>query len=233
MTAVCFVLRRCPKKARLALSDNNKEHHLLKLFFAPGSCSLASHIALEEVGAEYEAILVDFRTEEQTKPEYLAINPKGRVPALVTGDGIITENPAILTYIASAFPDGPFAQIDDPFAMAKVASLNAYISSTVHVAHAHRFRGYRWADDTDAIAEMSRKAPEVVAKSFEMIEKELFTGPWATGHSYTIADPYLYTVATWMEFDEVDLAKVPRLVEFRDRMSERLAVQRALDAQKG
>lgn len=201
---------------------------MLKLFFAPGSCSLASHIALEEVGADYEAIRVDFRSGEQTRPDYLAINPKGRVPALVTDEGIITENPAILAYVAAAFPDTAFAPIDDPFALAKVASLNAYISSTVHVAHAHRFRGNRWADDKDAIAEMSRKAPEVVANSFQMIEDELFTGPWATGDTYTVADPYLYTVATWMEFDSVDLAKVPRLVEFRERMNNRPAVQRAL-----
>lgn len=205
---------------------------MLQLFFAPGSCSLASHIALEEVGADYKATLVDFRSAEQTKPSYLAVNPKGRVPALVTDEGIITENPAILAYVAAAFPNTAFAPLDHPFAIAKVASLNAYISSTLHVAHAHRFRGYRWADDKDAIAEMSRKAPEVVAASFQMIEDDLFVGPWATGDTYTIADPYLYTVVTWMEFDEVDLSNVPRLIEFRDRMNERPAVQRTLAAQQ-
>lgn len=205
---------------------------MLKLFFAPGSCSLAPHIALEEVGADYEAVFVDFRSREHQKPEYLAINPKGRVPALVTDQGIVTEVPAILAYVGAAFPGLAFTPLDDPFALAKVSSLNAYISSTLHVAHAHRFRGHRWADDKDAIAEMSRKAPEVVASAFQMIEDELFTGPWATGGSYTIADPYLYTVATWMEFDSVDLAKVPKLVEFRERMNERPAVQRALVMQE-
>ena len=77
---------------------------MLKLFYSPGSCALASHIALEESGAAYETRRIDFGSAEQTTPEYLAINPKGRVPALVTERGILTESPAILLYIAQSFP---------------------------------------------------------------------------------------------------------------------------------
>ena len=72
---------------------------MLKLFYAPGSCALASHIAFEEAGANYEAVRVDLLAKDQRKPEYLAINPKGRVPALVTDKGVLTENPAILAFI--------------------------------------------------------------------------------------------------------------------------------------
>jgi glutathione S-transferase len=89
---------------------------MLKLFYAPRTCALASHIALEEVAAEYETVLIDFRTDRQRSPDYLAINPKGRVPSLVTTRGILTETPAILAYIAQTFPDVGLAPLDDPFA---------------------------------------------------------------------------------------------------------------------
>ena len=115
---------------------------MLKLFFAANTCALASHIALEEAGAPYEAVRVDFRTNEQRKPEYLAINPKGRVPALATERGILTETPAILAFIAQSFPGARLAPLDDPYAFARVQAFNSYLCSTVHVAHAHRMRGY-------------------------------------------------------------------------------------------
>lgn len=206
---------------------------MLKLFYAPGSCSLATHIALEEVGADYEAVRIDFRSAEQTKPEYLAINPNGRVPALATDEGILTENPAILLYIAASYPEANLAPFDDPFRLGKIQSLNAYLSCTLHVAHAHRFRGYRWADDEAAIKEMARKSLEVVENCFVHVEENMFEGPFAVGDTYTIADCYLFNFTTWMEGDEVDLAKVPKLLEYRERLKDRPAIQRALEAQKG
>ncbi len=205
---------------------------MLHLYYTPGTCSLATHIALEEAGAQYEATLVDFRSAEQTKPEYHAINPNGRVPALVTEEGILTESPAILLFIAAQFPDARLAPFDDPFLLGKVQEMNAYLSSTLHVAHAHRFRGYRWADDEAAIKEMSRKAFEVVETCFVHVEENLFAGPFAVGDSYTIADCYLFNFTTWMEADEVDLTRVPKLHEYRERLKERPAIQRALAAQK-
>src|SRR5947208_15380562 len=106
---------------------------MLKLYFAPGTCALASHIALAEAGADYTAERIDFKTNQQQSPEYLAINPKGRVPALVTDRGVLTENPAMLAYIAQTFPKAKLAPLDDPFAFAEVQSINSYLSSTVHV----------------------------------------------------------------------------------------------------
>lgn len=204
---------------------------MLKLFYAPNSCSLACHVALEEAGADYEDQRVDFRSAEQTKPDYLAINPNGRVPALATDEGTLTENPAILLYIAASFPEARLAPMDEPFRLARVLSMNAYLSSTLHVAHAHRYRGYRWADDEAAIREMARKSLEVVENCFVHIENTMFEGPFAVGDSFTIADCYLFTFATWMEGDEVDLAKVPKLFEYRERLKERPAVKRALARQ--
>ncbi len=203
---------------------------MLRLFYAAGTCALASHIALEEAGAKYTAARLDFHSNEQRKPEYLAINPKGRVPALVTDRGILTETPAILVFIAQTFPDAHLAPLGDPFALAQVQAFNSYLCSTVHVAHAHRVRGYRWvdADDAAAILAMQKKVPQSVAECFDLIERELFAGPWVTGNGYTVCDPYLFTLARWMEADGVDPARFPKLHDHRRRMAERPAVKRAL-----
>ena len=205
---------------------------MLKLFFASNTCALASHIALEEAAAPYEAVRVDFRTNGQRKPEYLAINPKGRVPALLTSRGILTETPAILAFIAQSFPAARLAPLDDPYEFARVQAFNSYLCSTVHVAHAHRMRGYRWADDPAAIAEMQRKVPTTVGDCFELIESTMLEGPWVMGDRYTVCDPYLFTLSQWLDGDGVDVKRFPKVVELQQRMNARPAVQRALAAQR-
>jgi glutathione S-transferase len=201
---------------------------MLTLYYAINTCALASHIALEEAGATFEARRIDFGAAEQTKPDYLKINPKGRVPALATDHGILTETPAILAYIAQRFSDARLAPLDDPFAFAELQAFNAYLCATVHVAHAHRARGYRWADDVNAFEAMKKKVPQTVGACFDLIERKMFRGPWVMGDAYTIADPYLFTLARWMEVDSVDPAAFPRVLDHRNRMAERPAVRRAL-----
>ena len=201
---------------------------MLKFYYAPHTCALASHIALEQAGADYETVRVDFTTAAQRQPEYLAINPKGRVPSLITDRGILTETPAILVFICQSYPKAGLAPLDDPFALAQVQSFNSYLCSTVHVAHAHRMRGHRWADDPAAIAEMKRKVPQSVGECFALIEREMIKGPWVMGQTYGICDMYLFTVAQWLEADGVDLAKLPKVVEHRRRVSELPAVRKVL-----
>lgn len=205
---------------------------MLKLFYAPGSCALASHIALEEAGAAYTAHRLDLAAGDQRKPDYLAVNPKGRVPALVTDRGILTENVAILAFVAQNHPNARLAQLDDPFAFAQAQAFNSYLSSTVHVAHAHKRRGYRWADEQSSFDDMKRKVPETVGACFELIEREMFKGPWVMGNAYSICDPYLFTLAEWMEADGLDPKRFPKVHDHRTRMYERPAVKRAL-AQEG
>lgn len=202
---------------------------MLKLYYSPGSCALASHIALEEAGADYEAIRINFGAEEQRKPDYLAINPKGRVPALITDKGILTETPAILLYIAQSHPQAGLAPLGDPFDLARLQAFNSYLCSTVHVAHAHGGRGHRWANDPDAIADMKRKVTANMAECFALIESEMFAGPWAMGETYSLGDPYLYTVARWLEGDKVDKAKLPKTTAHMAAMEARPAVARVLE----
>jgi glutathione S-transferase len=199
---------------------------MLKLFYSPGSCALASHIVLADAGAEYETVRIDFAAGDQFKPEYLAINPKARVPSLITEDGVLTETPAILAYIAQRFHDKALAPIEDPFAFARAQEFNSYLCSTVHVAHAHRSRGKRWADEPSALAEMQRKVPETVFKAFDLIEKGMLTGPWVLGEQYSICDAYLYTTARWLESDGVDPGRqLPRVAQHRARMEQRDVVK--------
>jgi glutathione S-transferase len=201
---------------------------MLKLYYAPGTCALASHIALAEAGAPYTTEKVDFKTNQQNSPEYLGINPKGRVPSLVTDRGILTETPAMLAYIAQSFPQAKLAPFDDSFALAQVQAFNSYLCSTVHVAHAHKGRGYRWAADEASFADMKRMVPKSVGASFALIERDMLRGPWVMGETYTVCDPYLFTIAKWLEGDSVDLAALPKVADHRRRMAERPAVRKAL-----
>ena len=204
---------------------------MYRFFYALNSCSLASHIALEQAGAEYAAVKINLGTSEQRADQYLSINPKGRVPVLATPDGILTENLAILVYISQTFPQAQLAPLDDPSAFAQLLSFCTYLSSTVHVAHAHGARGYRWADDPTAVSEMKRKTPETMSECFEMIETNLFKGPWVMGEDYGIGDIYLFTIATWLEADGVDPARFPKIHDHRTRMLADPVVQTVIAAQ--
>ncbi len=192
---------------------------MLTLYFAPHTCALASHIALEHTGAEYNSVRVDFSSGGQRSPDYLRTNPKGRVPALVTAQGILTETPAILMFICQSFPGAGLAPLDDLFALAQMNAFNSYLCSTVHVAHAHRMRGRRWADDPAAIASMQKMVPKSVGDCFDLIEREYFRGPWVMGERYTVSDMYLFTLAQWLEADGVEPARFPRIAAHRQRMS--------------
>jgi len=204
---------------------------MLKLFHAWGSCSLAPMIALEEAGADYEVAVLSTRDGDQRRAEYLAINPKGRVPALVTDRGVLTENPAILAWIAQAYPDARLAPLDDPWAFGQAQAFNSYLCATVHVAHAHKHRGYRWTDDKQAQAELTRKVPETMAACFQLIEDEMLMGPYVLGEAFSICDAYLFTLADWLEGDDVDPRQFPKVHEHRERVRVRPAVSKALAQQ--
>jgi glutathione S-transferase len=201
---------------------------MLKLFYAPGTCALASRIALEDAGADYEIVRVDFSRQEQRSPEYLKINPKGRVPALSTDKGVLTETPAILAYIAQTFPAARLAPLDDAYAFAEMQAFNSYLASTVHVNHAHGRRGARWANEESSFADMKRKVPESMADAMGLIEYGMLEGPWVMGETYTVADAYLYTMSRWLEGDGVDVDTLPRIRDHMQRMAGRDSVRRAL-----
>jgi glutathione S-transferase len=207
--------------------SRKEEEEMLKLYYAPGTCALASHITLKESGLDFTVERIDTRNSQQTTPAYLAINPKGRVPALVTDRGILTENPAILAYVAQCAPAAKLMP-SDAFEYAQAQSFNSYLCSTVHVAHAHKHRGYRWADAPEALADMTRKVPENEVACFRLIEETMLEGPWVLGEAYSVCDPYLFTLAGWLAEDGVDIRQFPKVAEHSELVRERPAVRKVL-----
>ena len=195
---------------------------MLTLYYAKGSSALASHILLEEVGAEYAAHEVPIQQGAHKEPSYIEINPKMRVPALRTPQGIITENPAILTYVAATHPAAGMLP-DDPFERAQVDALNAYLCATMHVAFAHKLRGARWADSEEALSDMAAKVPSNLADCAALLEEHFIKGPWAMGDAYTTCDAYLALVPRWLSVAGVDLAEYPKLKAHREASLQRPA----------
>lgn len=206
---------------------------MLKLFYAPGACSLASHIALEEAGAAFTTHRIDFKAREQRSAEYLRVNPKGRVPALLTDKGVLTESPVILGYVAQSHPDAKLADNDDSFAFGDMQAFNMWLATTVHIAFAHAFRPARYADGEACAAAMRAKASETLTDAFAEIDLRLSEGgPFVHGDAYTVSDPYLFVFERWLFTN--DLGHPDRYAAVREhhrRMLEREAVQCALKAE--
>ena len=201
----------------------------MKFYYSPGNCALASHIALSEAEAQFEAIRIDFGSDQQRSRDYLALNPKGRVPALVTERGVLTETPAILAFIAQSYPAAALAPLEDAYEFAQVQAFNSYLCSTVHVAHAHKGRGQRWANSVAAIEEMRTKVPQTVGECFALIESEYFKGPWVRGENYTVCDAYLFTLGSWLEGDGLERESFPQVEAHAKRMLDRPRVKKAMD----
>lgn len=199
---------------------------LLKLFYAKGSIASVIGTTLFEAGMDFEACRLDFAKQEQSDPEFLKINPKGRVPALATTHGILTETGAILEYIASVAPDAALTP-SDPWEAAKLREVTYYLASTMHVAHAHKLRGRRWASDAAALAHMTDEVPRTMSECCAFAESNFSLSPFVMGKSITVADPYLYTITTWLKGDGVDRSSYPKLDAFNAMMSARPSVQAA------
>jgi glutathione S-transferase len=206
---------------------------MLKLFYAKGACSLASHIALEEAGAAYELERLDLKAGDQHKPDFLKINPKGRVPALQTERGVLTENPVIMGYVAQTFPGAGLADNDDSFAFGAMQSFNLFLATSVHVAFAHNTRPQRYADGEAAAAAMKAKAPAALAEYFKLIEQQFGDNrPYIMGDRYTVADGYLFVFERWLERNGLGkLSDYPRIASHHGRIADRTAVTRALTAE--
>ena len=204
---------------------------MLTLYYAPKTVSLASHIALLEAGIEFDLQLISFASNEQQGSAYVKINPKARVPVMVTKSGSITETPAMLAYIAQCAPNSVIGLPASPFEFAQIQSFNSYLCSTVHVAHAHRMRGYRWTDDENAMTAMQNYAHKSMGDAFKLMENEMIKGPWVRGQQYSICDPYLFTITRWLEADGVDVQKFAKIRAHEQRMYERDAVSLALEQQ--
>jgi len=209
---------------------------MLKIYFAPSTVSLASHVALEEAKATYTQQRIDFKSGEQRSPEYLKINPKGRVPALVTDRGILTETPAILDYITLEFPEAGLLHVsrDDHFAFADMQAFHVFLATSVHVAFAHIFRPERYGESEAVAAAMREKASAAIDTFFGMIESKLsHGGPFVHGDRFTVTDPYLLVFSRWI--DRAGLGPIdrfPLIAAHRRRIEARPSTQKVLAAEQ-
>lgn len=203
---------------------------MLKFFYIPGACSVAPHIVLEEAGAEFEPCPIDYYAGDHKKPEFLALNPKGFVAVLVTDQGPISENPAIMAYVAQSFPEAGLIP-SDPFEFAQVQSFNMFLASAVHVTYRHISRPSLFADGEVSHAALKAKVPEMVHKYFALIEDQLSDGrEWIHGDTFTISDPYLFIYASYLQRgDRGDPDRFPLVRTHRERVLARPATQRVIE----
>jgi glutathione S-transferase len=192
----------------------------MKFYYAPGTIAVATGLLLEEAGLDYTPLALSFADGDQTSPDFLALNPKGRVPALVTDQGILTETGAIAEFIAAQVPEKRLVP-NDPWDAAQLRAVCYYLASTMHVNHAHGPRGVRWADSDEAIADMKAKMPRTMAESCAYIEDTCALSPFVMGKNMTIADPWLFAICCWLEMDQVDVDRFPKIKAHRAMMSAR------------
>lgn len=205
---------------------------MLQLYYAPDTVSLASHVALEEAKAAYTAHLIDFKINEQRSPGFLKINPKGRVPVLITGDGILTETLPILYYICRMFPNAGLMGDNErsSFALAVMQSFHSFLATSVHVAFAHIFRPERYGEGDAAAAAMREKSGPSIYAFFDMIESKLADGrPFVHGDYFTITDPYLLVFSRWIDRAKLGpIDKFPLVAAHRRRIEGRPSTQKVL-----
>jgi glutathione S-transferase len=196
----------------------------MKLYYTPGACSQAPHIALREAGASFELVKVDLATKRtEGGDDYRKINPKGSVPALELDDGsVLTENGAILQYVAD--------QIGGDLIPASGLRRYRLLEWVNFIAtELHKGFGPLWNPATpDAFKETTRK---LIGSKFDYVQQQLGDGPYLTGESFTIADAYLFVILNWTRIHDIDLSRWPGLTRFVKRVAERPAVQDALEAE--
>lgn len=197
---------------------------MLKLYYSPGACAMASHIALEEAGAEYEPIRIDLRQGEQKTPEYLAVNPAGVTPALVTDEGVLTENAAILAWVARAHPEANLAELDSDFAFARMLAFNGFLASSLHPA-----LGPVLFSRPPLGGEAKQAQTDKALAKLDLVEHHLLKGPWAMGEQYTVADGYLSVFSRWARLGHLlDKDRFPKLNAHLVLVQSRPAVQHVL-----
>src|SRR5215217_2842288 len=208
------------------------EPPMLTLYYAPGACSMASHIALEETGAPYQTQVVALAQGEQSKPEYLnSVNPRGKVPALKTDDGILTENVAILTYLARSFPDAKLLPTD-PLGTARALSHMAYLSNTVHSAFTHIMRPGRFATDETAHDNLKATGRENFWNMLQEIDQLLDGNLYVLGSQYSAADGYTLVFYGWGKRIGLPVEELKNYTALKDRLLTRPAVRKVLEREQ-
>jgi len=198
----------------------------MQLYFSPGACSLASHIALREAGLPFDLKRTDTKTKKlEDGSDYYAVNSKGSVPALRLDNGqVLTEGPVILQYVADQKPESGLAPMNGSIERYRLQEWLNFITSEVHKTFSPLF-------NPAADASVKAYTTQNLEKKFDWLDKQLAGKQFLTGDKFTIADAYLFVVANWSNFVGIDLGRWPALKEFQARVAARPKVQEALAAE--
>ena len=200
---------------------------MLTLYYAPGACSMAPHIVLEEIGVPFEAKPVAMLKGEHLQAAFQTINPRGKVPVLVVDGQSLTENIAILTYLAERHPEAHLLP-SDPWSRAQVLSTLAWIASSVHTSFGPLFMAQRFVQDEPGREQLVASMRRAIDGYFSEIDQMLAGKEWAFG-TYSIVDPYLFVYFSWAKnFFRLDVSRFPHYEAHAQRLLARPAVQRAL-----
>ena len=197
----------------------------MKLYYTPGACSLSDHIVLEWIGQPYEAVRVS--REERKSPAYLAINPAGAVPAFEQDGWVLTQNAAILNYLADRYPDSGLGGDGTPRSRAEVNRWLAFANPDVHPAFHPLFGATGYLEDPVVIDKTKQAAATKLRSLFARVDKQLEGRDWITGQR-SIADAYLFVVTRWARAMDIDLSGFDNLARFFHAMLGDAGVQRAL-----
>jgi glutathione S-transferase len=198
----------------------------MKLYYFKGACSLASYISLNEAGVKFEGVQVDHKTHKTPDGEDLnAINSKGYVPVLRLDNGqILTENVAVLDYIADLNPAAKLAPAAGTLERYRLLELLAYINSEIH----KNFGPLFYPSLSEDVKNFAR---ENLNKRLDWLEKSLGSKPYLMGEQFTVADAYLYVTLSWTSHVGIDLGKWPALKRHNERVAARPHVKAALKAE--
>ena len=197
----------------------------MKLYYSPGACSLSDHIVLEWIGQPYEAVRLS--GEQRQSPEYLAINPAGAVPAFEDDGWVLTQNAAILNYLADRFPEAQLGGDGSLRGRAEVNKWLAMANADIHPAFHPLFGAPAYLQDPGLIELSKQAARKKLRVLFERVDRQLAGRDWIAG-SRSIADPYLFVVTRWALAMDVDLSGLDNLHRFFNHMLADPGVQRAL-----
>jgi glutathione S-transferase len=197
----------------------------MRLYYSPGACSMAVHVVLEQLGAAFEPIAVPTNEGAQHRPEYRAVNPLARVPALVVGEVVLTEAAAILLYLESTHP-GRGLMPADPLARAKLLSLMGFLASTLHIHYAMLWRPERFSDDATARERIKAFARPSLQASHAHLETLMPEQGWLGGEHLSLADAYLLPFMRWAWRVGLPLAQWPRQLRWAHRAFALPVVQR-------
>ncbi|MGE3989495.1 glutathione S-transferase family protein [Pseudorhodoplanes sp.] len=204
---------------------------MIHLFYSPGACSMASHITLQEIGVPFERTAVDFNQNAQKSPEYLAINPRGKVPALLIDHQVVTENTAILTYLAKRFPEARLLP-EDSLREAQCISQMAWFSNTPHISQRGVMRPYAFASDERHHDDVKRTMRENFWKNLSEIDELIGEKTWFMGDTYSVVDPYALVFYRWGLRAKLPVHELRSFTELKNRMLQRQAVKAVLEREK-